>query len=437
MKDQVDGLRACGVAAAQLDSSLSAGERFAAEMDLRAGRHPPAVRLARTPRRRPTSTALLQQRRRPHLRHRRGPLHQPLGPRLPPRIPPAEPPPRVLPRRLRPRLHRHRHRAGPPRHRRRSSPCATPTVLVGNFDRPNLTYRVLPRHDLLQAGAARSSTATPARPASSTALRRSDVDELAASPAASSGVKALPYHAGLTDEQRQATQEEFAARALRRGRGHRRLRHGHRPLQRPLRAARRPCRSRWSTTSRRRAGPAATAWRPSASCSTPAATSSACKSMIEKSAAEAGADPTFLAGALRAPRRHGPLRPRRRLPAQGAGGVLRPGLRRPRRAAPATCAWATPRRCPTPAWWPRRSCRAWPASRRASASATSSASCAARTPTTSASAATTSSRPSACSRSTSKADVRDWIYQLIGQGVLRPDGRRVPAARSSTTRRGR
>src|SRR5271156_2696076 len=34
MKDQVDGLRACGVAAAQLDSSLSASERFSYERDL-------------------------------------------------------------------------------------------------------------------------------------------------------------------------------------------------------------------------------------------------------------------------------------------------------------------------------------------------------------------------------------------------------------------
>src|SRR5437763_10637781 len=37
MKDQVDGLRACGVPAAQIDSSLSAGERWAHEMDLRQG----------------------------------------------------------------------------------------------------------------------------------------------------------------------------------------------------------------------------------------------------------------------------------------------------------------------------------------------------------------------------------------------------------------
>src|SRR5438552_19012222 len=37
MKDQVDGLQACGVPAVQLDSSLSAQERFAYEMDVRAG----------------------------------------------------------------------------------------------------------------------------------------------------------------------------------------------------------------------------------------------------------------------------------------------------------------------------------------------------------------------------------------------------------------
>src|SRR3954464_6072845 len=38
MKDQVDGLRACGVAAAQLDSSLAASERNRVESDLKAGR---------------------------------------------------------------------------------------------------------------------------------------------------------------------------------------------------------------------------------------------------------------------------------------------------------------------------------------------------------------------------------------------------------------
>src|SRR2546421_13125293 len=38
MKDQVDSLRACGVPAAQLDSSLAASERNRVESDLRAGK---------------------------------------------------------------------------------------------------------------------------------------------------------------------------------------------------------------------------------------------------------------------------------------------------------------------------------------------------------------------------------------------------------------
>src|SRR5271166_6343273 len=37
MKDQVDGLRACGIAASQLDSTLSPTERFACEYELRQG----------------------------------------------------------------------------------------------------------------------------------------------------------------------------------------------------------------------------------------------------------------------------------------------------------------------------------------------------------------------------------------------------------------
>src|SRR5262249_53059140 len=40
MKDQVDGLRACGVAATQLDSTLSPTERFAGAYELRQGEVP-------------------------------------------------------------------------------------------------------------------------------------------------------------------------------------------------------------------------------------------------------------------------------------------------------------------------------------------------------------------------------------------------------------
>src|SRR5262249_32470822 len=70
-----------------------------------------------------------------------------------------------------------------------------PEVLVGDFDRPNLTYRVLPRHQALkqvlqvlerhknEAGIIYCPT-------------RKEVDDLAAA-LGKIGIKALPYHAGM------------------------------------------------------------------------------------------------------------------------------------------------------------------------------------------------------------------------------------------------
>jgi len=84
-----------------------------------------------------------------------------------------------------------------------------PEVLVGNFDRPNLNYRVLPRHDLnrqvLQVLERHRGEAGIIY-----CLRRRDVDDLAALLKAK-GYNIRPYHAGLTSEERQATQDEFAA----------------------------------------------------------------------------------------------------------------------------------------------------------------------------------------------------------------------------------
>jgi len=82
-----------------------------------------------------------------------------------------------------------------------------PIELVGSFDRPNLTYRFRPRHDrlrqVLQVVEAHEGEAGIVY-----ALRRTDVDRLAEELAAA-GVRALPYHAGLTDEVRAANQEAF------------------------------------------------------------------------------------------------------------------------------------------------------------------------------------------------------------------------------------
>lgn len=87
-----------------------------------------------------------------------------------------------------------------------------PAVLVGSFDRPNLVYRVLPRMDLdqqvLQVVKRHRGEA-----AIVYCLSRKDTEHMA-EVLRSQKVKAAHYHAGLTPEQRQKTQEAFANEAL-------------------------------------------------------------------------------------------------------------------------------------------------------------------------------------------------------------------------------
>ncbi len=82
-----------------------------------------------------------------------------------------------------------------------------PVELVGDFDRPNLTYRFLPRGDSLA-----QVLAVIRRHASEAGivycLRRSDVDSLAAS-LERAGVRCLPYHAGLDAATRKRNQQRF------------------------------------------------------------------------------------------------------------------------------------------------------------------------------------------------------------------------------------
>ena len=83
-----------------------------------------------------------------------------------------------------------------------------PLMLVGNFDRPNLTYRVLPRQNLM--GQIREVLARHVGEAGIIyCLRRRDVEDTVASLAAD-GIKALGYHAGMTSETRTRIQEAFA-----------------------------------------------------------------------------------------------------------------------------------------------------------------------------------------------------------------------------------
>lgn len=84
-----------------------------------------------------------------------------------------------------------------------------PEVIVGGFDRPNLTFRVLPRLSVVDQvrevidrnrGAAGIIYC----------LRRKDVDEMTAA-LRKFKYKAVPYHAGMSSDERSRTQEAFAS----------------------------------------------------------------------------------------------------------------------------------------------------------------------------------------------------------------------------------
>ncbi|HEX9161123.1 MAG TPA: DNA helicase RecQ [Thermoanaerobaculia bacterium] len=84
-----------------------------------------------------------------------------------------------------------------------------PAVLVGSFDRPNLSYRVLPRVEPLK-----QTLEVIDRHAGEAGIiyciRKKDVDELTAS-LRKRGIDARAYHAGLSSDERSATQEAFAS----------------------------------------------------------------------------------------------------------------------------------------------------------------------------------------------------------------------------------
>ncbi len=83
-----------------------------------------------------------------------------------------------------------------------------PVVLVGNFDRPNLVYRILPKRDEL-----RQIVEVLERHRGESGIiyciRRKDVDELALQ-LVKRGWNARAYHAGMTSEERHAAQDAFA-----------------------------------------------------------------------------------------------------------------------------------------------------------------------------------------------------------------------------------
>ncbi len=84
-----------------------------------------------------------------------------------------------------------------------------PHVLVGNFDRPNLTFRVLPRLDV-RAQVREVIDRNRGAAGIVYCLRRKDVDDMTAY-LKGAKYRAVPYHAGMTADERRTTQEAFAA----------------------------------------------------------------------------------------------------------------------------------------------------------------------------------------------------------------------------------
>ncbi|WP_044302949.1 DNA helicase RecQ [Rhodopirellula sallentina] len=83
----------------------------------------------------------------------------------------------------------------------------SPSVLVGNFDRPNLTYRMIRRDNALRQI---MSVIDQHRDESGVVycITRKEVEQTAAALSAE-GISALPYHAGLDDATRQQNQDAF------------------------------------------------------------------------------------------------------------------------------------------------------------------------------------------------------------------------------------
>src|SRR6516164_3363649 len=207
MKDQVDSLQAYGIAAAQLDSSLSPAERFAYEQDVRDG----AVRLLFVSPERlmmPEFCNLCRQAGVKtfaideahcisHWGHDFRPEYRMMS-KIKEVFPGAS-------------VHGYTATAT---EQVRADICkqlalTRPLVLVGNFDRPNLTYRVLRRTDMdkqiLEVLARHTGEAGIIY-----CLRRRDVDEIHAT-LRQKGHKALPYHAGMNGDERKRVQDAFIA----------------------------------------------------------------------------------------------------------------------------------------------------------------------------------------------------------------------------------
>ena len=88
-----------------------------------------------------------------------------------------------------------------------------PHLYIGNVDRPNLNYRVLPRGGSVVHQIVDVIEKHPNEPGIIYCLRRADVDEISRK-LNSLGFKNLPYHAGLSDGDRKRNQDEFSSESV-------------------------------------------------------------------------------------------------------------------------------------------------------------------------------------------------------------------------------
>ena len=207
MKDQVDSLQACGIPAIQIDSSQSPEEQFSYKLDIQQG----AIRLLFVSPERLVNTDFYQLLRRINVRtfaideahcishwgHDFRPEYRQLG-----RI-----------KELFPDASVHAYTATATEQVRRDIIAQLglqdPEVLVGNFDRPNLTYRVLPRHDRSKQvlEVLERHRGDPGIIYAPFIREVEDLTDILRQ----HGHDARRYHAKLPDDERRRTQDAFAA----------------------------------------------------------------------------------------------------------------------------------------------------------------------------------------------------------------------------------